>query len=293
MIVNRRKFLGLTIAGATYSVVPKYFSLPGKKLPSLKIAFLTDLHSYEDPKVEAAYEKLSLALENEKTDLVLFGGDWITEGNSLSVLEGRKRLERVNKFWSSVKGLKYSVPGNHDFIRPNEAATPDLSLYKSILRDAPVSAVYDLGEYKLITLESMEFKFADKEMPYTGKVTDIDWLKSELLKIDPLIPIILLLHIPLLTMYFQRTAGGVVGAPANRIVTNNIEVLNAFKNHNLSVVLQGHLHVSEFMKWGATSFITGGAICGKWWQGEHFGTPPGYGVVSLGSGGVEWEYRGI
>ena len=55
-------------------------------------------------------------------------------------------------------------------------------------------------------------------------------------------------------------------------------------------MLQGHLHAKELIRWRDTTFITGGAICGKWWRGDWFGTREGFNVVTLDGDRVHWEY---
>ena len=101
----------------------------------------------------------------------------------------------------------------------------------------------------------------------------------------------LVAHFPLLTGFYQMTGGIEEPVPANRGVVNNREVLAAFENHRLLAVLQGHLHVAELMRWRDTTFITGGAVCGKWWRGKWHETPEGFGVLLLHPDRVEWEYR--
>jgi hypothetical protein len=95
---------------------------------------------------------------------------------------------------------------------------------------------------------------------------------------------------PLLTAFYGATAGTTVAAPPNRVVVNNREVLGLFAEHNLMLVLQGHLHAKELIRWRDTTFITGGAICGKWWRGDWFGTGPGFNIVTLSRDHVDWEY---
>ena len=67
--------------------------------------------------------------------------------------------------------------------------------------------------------------------------------------------------------------------------------MELFDRHNLLLVLQGHLHVDEMIRWRGTTFITGGAVCGKWWRGAWHGTREGFGTVTLRRGRVEWEYH--
>ena len=73
-------------------------------------------------------------------------------------------------------------------------------------------------------------------------------------------------------------------------MVNNREVLERFRDHNLVLVLQGHAHVKELLRWRETTFITGGAICARWWRGPYYGTKEGFCVVELGPDGIEWEY---
>ncbi len=103
-------------------------------------------------------------------------------------------------------------------------------------------------------------------------------------------PIVVALHIPLLTAFYGATEGTTFAARPNRVVVNNREVLELFEEHNLVLVLQGHLHASELIRWQGTTFITAGAISGKWWRGSWFGTPEGFNIVTLRGNRVDWEY---
>jgi hypothetical protein len=55
-------------------------------------------------------------------------------------------------------------------------------------------------------------------------------------------------------------------------------------------VLQGHTHIDELIRWRGISFITGGAVCAKWWRGPWYGTEEGFGVVDLSGRHADWEY---
>jgi hypothetical protein len=118
----------------------------------------------------------------------------------------------------------------------------------------------------------------------------MQWIEEDLAGLSQETPIILALHIPLLTGFFQATAGATIAAPACRVVVNNIDVFNLFKNHNLMLVLQGHLHVTEMLRWKNTTFITGGALSGKWWRGSYHDTPEGFNLVVLNGNNIEWDY---
>ena len=80
---------------------------------------------------------------------------------------------------------------------------------------------------------------------------------------------------------------------SNRVVVNSRDVLACFANHRLHLVLQGHLHVNEMLRWRGTTFITGGAVSGKWWRGPWHGTDAGFGVLTLRPDRVDWDYKEI
>jgi hypothetical protein len=77
------------------------------------------------------------------------------------------------------------------------------------------------------------------------------------------------------------TLGAAQVPPANRVVVNNRDVLKRFDGRNLMLVLRGHLHVDEWHHWRGTTFVTGGAVWGKWWCGPWYGTEQGFGVLTL------------
>jgi hypothetical protein len=58
----------------------------------------------------------------------------------------------------------------------------------------------------------------------------------------------------------------------------------------LILVLQGHLHVNEMIRWQNTAFVTGGAVCGKWWRGVWYGTEEGFYDITLTGNHVECSY---
>ena len=97
---------------------------------------------------------------------------------------------------------------------------------------------------------------------------------------------------PLVTAFYSNTVGNKDAPPPNRVMVNNKEIFRLFRKHNLILVMQGHLHVNEIIQWPRITFITGGAVCGKWWRGSYFGTGEGFNAITLRHDRVEWEYLG-
>ena len=115
-------------------------------------------------------------------------------------------------------------------------------------------------------------------------------MKQDLSKVHTSTPVILVTHIPLLTAFYNATAGATFSAKANRVVTNNLEVFKLMENHNVILVLQGHLHHNEMIRFGNVTYIVGGAVCGRWWRGPWYGTQEGFNLLTLTGNRVDWEY---
>jgi predicted phosphodiesterase len=74
------------------------------------------------------------------------------------------------------------------------------------------------------------------------------------------------------------------------VIENSRDVLDLFSGHNLKLVLQGHLHIVEEAYIDGIRFITGGAVCAKWWEGPRQGMEEGYVLVHVTGEEIDWEY---
>ena len=121
---------------------------------------------------------------------------------------------------------------------------------------------------------------------YKGYVNDVqmEWLENELINLDKTIPIVLVTHIPLISAW-QFVNGG------SRTVDNSTEVFQLFNDHNLKLVLQGHIHWKEhgFIN-DRFHFITGGSIAGNGWKGRRHNTKEGFVHVKVNGEEISWEY---
>ncbi len=117
-----------------------------------------------------------------------------------------------------------------------------------------------------------------------GSVSDceLDWLRADLQHIEPGMPIIGFIHIPLVSTFTERRGEHPLSAPWWEVV-NYDAVIDVFAEHNTKLILQGHLHENERIHYRGIDFITSGAVCGSWWRDvlNFDGSPRGYQIVSV------------
>ncbi|MBW6461116.1 MAG: hypothetical protein K0B08_11155, partial [Bacteroidales bacterium] len=87
-------------------------------------------------------------------------------------------------------------------------------------------------------------------------------------------------------IYYGTTAA----ASPSWVVINAKEVTGLFKDHNLRLVLQGHLHIYETIHILGIQYITAGAVSGAWWEGPYYGTEEGFLLVKVNGDDFTWEY---
>lgn len=300
-MISRRTFLGSVISLATGACFPRRVNLPvaganARSDADIRIVFFTDIHTRLERGVPEALKHASAAINSCVPDVLIGGGDFITEGLESSADFVRPRWELYRSFHDSLRAPVHPTIGNHDLVaaRPSDGSKASAEPRAEFLKFFKLDRTYrsfDAGGLHFIILDSVELNSGP--MIYSGRIAEnqLEWIRQDLSAVSSETPIVLVSHVPLLTGFFQMTEGAEFPIPQNRIVTNNREVLSLFENHTLMLVLQGHLHVNELLRWRDTTFVTGGAVCAKWWKGTWHGTSEGFGVITVRKGRVEWEYK--
>ena len=295
--LTRREALAL--GGVVLAGLPlrTSWSAPGAAGEAFRIVFYADVHARVEWETPRALAMAAAAINAHRPELVVAGGDLITDGFQSSAATVEPRWQAYLEMHRALRPRVEPVLGNHDLVAaiPEDGTPPSSDPRLQFRRAFSLERTYrsvEAGGYRLLILDSISVVGGDDK--YHGRIEpdQLRWLASELQSIDPSTPIVLATHLPLLTGFYQATEGATAAAPANRIVVNNREVLELFADHNLLLVLQGHLHVAEMLRWRGTTFVTGGALCGKWWRGSWHGTGEGYGVLTLRPDRVDWEYHG-
>jgi 3',5'-cyclic AMP phosphodiesterase CpdA len=261
----------------------------------LRFVFYTDVHARTEWETPQAMSKAADAINAAKPDFCIAGGDLITDGFEYSAETVQPRWQAYVRMQDAIRSEVHPIIGNHDLVGavPIDGSTPSRdprAIFRETLGVRDTYRSFDEGGYHFILLDSTHV--TDDDLKYHGYVwpEQVEWLKSDLERVPVGTPIIVVTHMPLLTAFFHAVDGTEAPPPKNRVIVNNREVLELFEGHDLALVLQGHLHVDELIRWRNTTFITGGAVCGKWWRGLWHGTEEGFGIVTLDGGRVEWEY---
>lgn len=297
--VSRRSFLKSIAVGGSLIASPGLartsWPIQGSERGDLRLVFYTDIHADAAPETSHAMAMAAAAINAQKPDLVLCGGDLIAGGFTSRPDQAAPRWDAYMTMMRAIEAEHHAVIGNHDLVgvRPADGSAAASDPRRDFVRRLGLSRTYgsfDALGYRFILLESV--RISDAAHLYDGWVSSeqTEWIRNLLASVAVGTPIVLLLHMPLLTTFFSATQGGTFQAPPNRVVINTTEVLNLFAEHNLILVLQGHLHVTEAVQWRGTTFLTGGAVCGNWWKGTYFDTSEGINTITLRGDRIDWDY---
>jgi Icc protein len=301
MILDRRTFLktaAATSAAAAFAG-PAAFDLAAETSSpgSFDFVFFTDTHI--EPELDAAhgcdlcYKKIAAL----KPEFAVMGGDHVYDATSVGAARANTVFDLYKKPEQSLQMPIHHAIGNHDpfgIIEKSGVPASDPAYGKKMYEDRIGKTYYSFDHkgYHFVVLDSIQ---PTDDRLWEARVDDkqMSWLATDLQSIGAATPVVGVVHVPLVTAF--ASTNGDSNRPPNKYsaltVANTPQVLAAFTNHNLIAVLQGHLHINEIVDYKNTKFITGGAVCGNWWHGSHFGFPEGFTVVSLREGKITTRYE--
>jgi len=266
----------------------------GKPGNEFSFVFMTDIHVQPEKNAEAGFRKAIQKVNELNPDFVITGGDQVMD--VLGVSHGRADT-LYNIYTEMAKELNmpvYNTLGNHEVfgwyersgVRPTHREYGKRMFQKRI---GPRYQRIDRHGWIFFILDSVE---KDGQGGYQGRIDEeqMAWLQDQLADIDPSTPITISTHIPLLTAGAMIYYGTTAAAPSSWVVTNAKEVTELFKDHNLRLVLQGHLHIYETIHILGIQYITAGAVSGSWWTGPYYGTEEGFLLVKVNGDDFTWEY---
>jgi 3',5'-cyclic AMP phosphodiesterase CpdA len=286
---SRRDFV--TALGAFFAsqiLLPKV--LGGVELPSglkpIRLGFLTDCHAMDEHDASAWLDRTAELMNSLNPDLIIGGGDFVHGGFQSPGKEMEHRWVLADTFLKKLKTRLEPLIGNHDFYEPLLAdKTPSPGdprwRWRQYFGLEHTYRSFSWNGYRFLMLDSV--KVVGGKEPYQGWIDEeqLAWLEHELATIPLNEPIILCTHIPFQTLV-SGSLGGLVGPSPGRVsVLNANLVMEKLRNRPVAAILQGHVHMNERLELNGVPCITGGAVCGKWWQGPNMNTYPGLGVIEI------------
>lgn len=273
--------------------------LPGKESKDFRFVFATDIHLMPHEKAIQGFNQAVTAINglNPKCHFVIMGGDLVENRYT-------RTLEHAEKMFNLFQGIEmklqmpvYNVLGNNDIIRsggnlidPNH---PDYGkgMFRRRLGEGATYRSFDYGDWHFVILDSIG---KTENGGYRGFIDDdqLNWLNNDLDETGTERPICIALHIPLVTSYFQIEEDSMIPIPRFGVVNNGTRVIKLLSKYNVKLVLQGHLHIVEEIKYKKTSYVTGGILSGAKWEASSWrGHPHGFVVVDVKGDGFSWEFR--
>lgn len=282
-----------------------------------RIAHITDIHIQPERGVP---ERVTAALRGIQElsvvpELVLNGGDVVSD----AVAADRTRVDLLWELWGSVAAecrvpMRYCL-GNHDIWGWNRksgctGSEPLFGKAHPLSRMGLEQAYYhfDHGGWRFIVLDS---NLRIDKTRYAARIDPVQWqwLEETLKETPPEQPVLILSHIPIAggpSVFFANAesethANGDLDenrdwiVPSWQMHVDSRQLMDLFSRHpNVKLCLSGHTHLYERLEFRGVTYINNGALCGQWWRGDFFGTPPGYGLLDLSPDGhFEAEYVAI
>jgi len=293
---NRRQFLTLLGAAGLSAAMPSsVFAAPAPPHESFTFLFLTDAHLQPELNgvigTDMAFKKARVI----KADFAINGGDHVFDALAVPKQRTLTLFDLYDKTEQDL-GLKvHHTIGNHDVcgVYPASGIAEDDPLYGKKLFEQRFGKLYYSFDHKghhFIVLDSIGIT---TDRAYEGRVDDaqLKWLAADLAALPAGTPVIVSIHIPLVTSFLSYVPEPPLPPPHHGLsVANANQVLDLFAGHNVLGVLQGHTHINETVIWKGVPYITSGAVCGNWWHGTRLGTPEGFTVVNVANGRLTTSY---
>jgi len=264
------------------------------KKDTFSFVFMTDIHLQPERDAVAGFTQALDTATSLNPDFIITGGDLIMD----ALGQRYSRADSLYNLYSEVSsGFMipiYNSMGNHEIfgIYESSGADPSNPEFGEKMFENRLAKLYysfDYKGWKFIILNSVEATAADGYMGLIDS-TQVEWIREELTKTDPAIPIVLTTHIPFITAYSQKYIGSTQANSNSLVVVNAKEVIDLFEGYNLKLVLQGHLHTVEDIFIDGIHFVTGGAVSGAWWEGPNQGYQEGFIQVNIENGDFTWKY---
>lgn len=284
----------MLVLPAILSLLLIYAACGSSSRPDFTFVFMTDIHLQQEKKAVEGFTKTIEKVNKLKPAFVITGGDLIMDALEATYEQADKLYNLYVETAGKLEMPLHQAPGNHEIfgLYEKSGVDPAHPEYGKKMFARRIGKTYHSFDYKgwhFMVLDSIGEVGRER---YRGLISaeQVEWIKADLKNIDRDTPIVISAHIPFITSMTQVYSGSLEANKDNIVINNSKEVLELFNDHNLKLVLQGHLHFLEAIYVRGTHFMTGGAVCGKWWDGPYKETEEGFLLIKVKGDEFEWEY---
>ena len=256
--------------------------------------FMTDIHLQPEKNAIEGFNQAIDSVNKLNPDFVITGGDLVMDVLGQDFERSEMLYNLYKKSLQRFNMPVYNTMGNHEIfgIYKESGVESDHPEYGEKMYEKRIGKRYYSFDHKgwhFMVLDGVE---DTGKSSYIGKIDSVqmEWIRSDLEKLNPETPIVVSVHIPFITVATQLQKGSLEPNNSGTVITNSKEVLALFEPYNLKLVLQGHLHFLETIYANGTFFITGGAVCSAWWSGPYHGMEEGFLVIKVSGVDFKWEY---
>jgi predicted MPP superfamily phosphohydrolase len=220
--------------------------------------FLPDLHLNSESGSVDNFTKVASQINALNPDFILTGGDMIYTAKSVNDQKAEALFNLMDKELKMFKAPVYLTMGNHETVGITKESGIDSSnpewgkrMYEKRYNKRYYS--FTFSGWKFFVLDGIEIREKDKDYTTGVDREQIEWIEKELGKTDTKMPVVISIHTPLINPHAMTEPGTVA------VSLNSGEVLKAFINHNLRIVLMGHTHLYMNLYVNGIHFISGGS----------------------------------
>ncbi len=274
-------------------------AVPPEKAETFRFVFATDIHLKPDKHSVDKFNRAIAYINNmkPKPHFVITGGDLIENSYALDFDSADKLYNLYQNTCKKFDMPVHDVVGNNDLFYGSKKSGENSShpeygkgMFRKRLGNGTTYHSFDYGRWHFILLDSIE---RTEEGGYRGYIDDeqFNWLSDNLAEIGKERPVCIALHIPLVSTFSQIHIGTLVAPAKFAIVNNGTRIIKELlSNYNVKLVLQGHLHIIEELKYKNTTYITGGSLSNAR-KAPIFEHPDGFVVVDVSGNEFSWKYE--
>jgi Icc protein len=297
--LNRKNFLkllgvsSLAMLSSKTSAGGLFNAFEDKKLSPtpLRLAHLTDIHIQSGLESEKGFASCLHAVNGQKPDLILNGGDAImNEAFTFSKEKVKKQWELFHKMMVTENSLPVNhCIGNHDlygWAMPSSSSDESKLLAMDEYQIKKPYYAMQHKKWKFIVLDSIRPK---NSVPgYYAQLDDeqLVWLKAELESTPKDIFICIVSHVPILAVCTFFEGGNknkkTWSIPNNSLHADAGELTALFYQYpNVKACLSGHIHMIDHVNYLGVDYYCNGAVSGGWWKGNHHQFPPSFSMMNF------------